>query len=136
MTKVLAGIIQINCELYLDDLILHAQTIQELITNFRKVLERFRDYNIFINPDKCKLGLSEVTYVGHTINSEGIHFSRSKIEGIMNIPLPSTQGGLKSFLGMANFFRDHVRGFAIKAQPLYRMLQGYKKEEFLCGMNV
>ena len=127
MTKVLAGIIQIICELYLDDLILHAQTIQELITNFRKVLERFRDYNIYINPDKCKLGVSEVTYVGHTINSEGIHFSRSKIEGIMNIPLPNTQGGLKSFLGMANFFRDHVRGFAIKAQPLYRMLQGYKK---------
>lgn len=102
VTIVLAGLVMVICELYLDDLILYAQTCNELLQNFRTVLIRFREFNIYINPEKCKMGLTEVTYVGHTINEEGIHFSREKLDGILNFVKPSTQKGLKSFAGLAN----------------------------------
>ena len=85
-TQVLSGLVKVCCELYLDDLIIFAQSIQDLLNNFRRILERFREYNIFINPEKCKLGLEEVSYVGHTINSHGIHFNREKIDGILSMP--------------------------------------------------
>jgi hypothetical protein len=74
-TTVLAGLISIICELYLDDLIIFAKDSEELIERFRIILTRFREFNILINPEKCKMGLEEVTYVGHTINESGIHFS-------------------------------------------------------------
>ena len=57
-TVVLTGLIMIICELYLDDLIIFASSCDELIENFRLVLIRFREYNIFINPDKCKMALA------------------------------------------------------------------------------
>lgn len=121
-TQVLSGLMMIICELYLDDLIIFAKSIEELTLNFRKILERFCEYNIFINPDKCKLGLSEVTYIGHTINSQGIHFDRQKIDGILNMPKPVIQSALKSFLGLANFFRDHIRNHSLIVGPLNELL--------------
>jgi hypothetical protein len=78
-TRVLVGYLMIICELYLDGLIIFARTIESLVENFRKILLRFREYNILINPEKCRLGLSEVTYVGHTVNSDGLHFTRERV---------------------------------------------------------
>jgi hypothetical protein len=79
----------------------------ELSNNFRKVLQRFDEKNIFINPDKCKFGLQKVTYVGDTINGDGIYFSRERLEGIMEIKVLLTQKLLKSFFGLANYFPKH-----------------------------
>lgn len=131
VTIVLAGLVMVICELYLDDLILYAQTCNELLQNFRTVLIRFREFNIYINPEKCKMGLTEVTYVGHTINEEGIHFSREKLDGILNFVKPSTQKGLKSFAGLANYFRDHVRNHSVIMVPLNNMLKAYERNKRL-----
>ncbi len=64
---VLSGLLFVTCELYLDDLIIYAKDEEELITRFTEILERFERFNIYINPEKCKMGMSEVTYVGHNI---------------------------------------------------------------------
>ncbi len=130
--KVLVGRIMVICKLYLDDLIIFARTVEELVQNFCRVLDRFREFNIFINPSKCKLGLQEVTFVGHSIGANGIHFSRDKLDGITNIVKPITQGGLKTFLGMANYFRDHVKNqHSLLVRPLNRMLTQYNKADKL-----
>ena len=61
--------------MYIDDIIVHGQTEEEYLKNMRAVFERFRQFGLTLNPEKCKFGLSEVQYVGHTINEKGIHFS-------------------------------------------------------------
>lgn len=131
MTKVLSGIVSVFAELYLDDLNIFANTEEELIENFRKVLMRFREFNIYINPEKCKMGVSEVKYVGLTISSEGIHFARERLEDILKWPKPETMKKLKSFLGLANYFRRHVNRHSIIVQPLNRMLIAYDKSRRL-----
>ena len=70
-TVVLAGLIYSICEVYLDDVIVYASSIDELITNLTKVFERFRKHNITLNPEKCRFGMRETEYVGRVINSEG-----------------------------------------------------------------
>ena len=130
-TIVLLGLIMIICELYLDDLILYADTEEEIIANFRIVLERFRQYRLKINPDKLKIGLSQIEMVGHTIDHTGMHFDRSRLDGILDLPQPTTQKGLKSFLGVANWFRDHVRDYANIARPLFAMTENYKRGNIL-----
>jgi hypothetical protein len=59
------------------------------------------------------------------INTEGIRFSPEKKEKALNFVLPHTAGGLKQFLGMAEYFHTHVRKFAEHARPLHQMLHGY-----------
>ena len=68
---VLAGLVYIICEIYIDDVLIHGRSEKEFLVNLRKVLERLRKFNVAANPKKTKLGLSEVEYVGHVVSSEG-----------------------------------------------------------------
>jgi transposase InsO family protein len=124
-TEVLHGLMYTICELYLDDIIVFGRTREEFIHNLRAVLQRLIDHNITINPKKCKIGLAEVEYVGHTIDSEGIHFSREKLQKVISINKPTTAKQLKSFLGLANYFRDHIRNHSMLVEPLTRLLDNY-----------
>ena len=128
-THVLGGLINIICELYLDDLIIFGTTEEEFLRHLELVLERLKQFSLTLNPEKCVIGKDSVEYVGHTINHEGIHFSREKLDGIINIPHPKTMKQLKSFLGLANYFREHVRDHSNIVHPLNNLLKGYNKQK-------
>lgn len=121
---VLCGLIYHNCEVYLDDVIIHGKTEQQFIQNLREVFERFQEHGITLNPAKCKFGLKEIEYVGHTINEEGLSFSREKLGVVLDFPLPTDHESMKSFLGLVNYFRDHVRNHSIIVKPLSDMVEG------------
>ena len=130
-TSVLAGLIYSICELYIDDIIVHAQNAEDYIKNLRVVFERLRKHNITLNPEKCKFGLKKVEYVGHTIDESGLSFSREKIEQVLAIPPPKYGKELKSFLGLASYFRDHIRNYADMSRPLQLMIANYEKKRKL-----
>jgi hypothetical protein len=79
-----------------------------------------------VNPDN-KLGLHEIEYVGHVLNSKGKYFSKEKINKLLELQRPIHKGGLKQFLGLVNYFRDHVNNLAILTHPLEALLTGYTK---------
>jgi hypothetical protein len=126
-THVLGGLINVICELYLDDLIIFGTTEDEFLRHLELVLERLKKFSLTLNPEKCIIGKDSVEYVGHTINQNGIHFSREKLDGVVTIPLPKTTKQLKSFLGLANYFREHVRDHSNIVHPLNNLLIGYTK---------
>jgi transposase InsO family protein len=128
-TIVLAGLIMIICEIYLDDLIIPATNEDELIANFITVLQRFRKHKIVINPDKALMGISEAVYVGHTVNEHGLHFKREKLDSVLNFPKPVFSKQLKSFVSLASYFRDHVRNHATRVQPLFELLKSYERNK-------
>ena len=103
-TQVLQGLLHHGVELYLDDCMVHANTLEEYISRLRDVFLRFRNSSITLNPSKCKLGLTQVEYVGHTIDEDGLHFTRSKLDSVLNFPRPETQKQMKSFIGLANYY--------------------------------
>jgi hypothetical protein len=130
-TVVLPRLIHQICELYLDDCIVPGQDEDTFISRLEQVFKRFQECGITLHPDKCHFGLSEVEYVGFTINKEGTHFTRSKLDSILDFKEPSTQKELKSFLGFANWFRDHVHNYAAMTAPLHAMLKKYNKRKRL-----
>jgi hypothetical protein len=67
-TIVLAGIIYLLCEVYMDDIVAHGKNHDEYLHNHEEVFKRLEKHRLTVNPDKCRLGLSKVTYVGHTID--------------------------------------------------------------------
>ena len=78
VTEVLTDLLSSTCELYLDDCIVHAKSVDEYIGNLREVFSRFRNSGLTLNPSKCQLGLTQVEYVGHTIDSDGTHFTMTQ----------------------------------------------------------
>ena len=76
--------------------------------------------------------LEEVEYVGHTINSEGMSFSEEKRGQVLQFPLSTTQHrGMKQFLGLADYFRDHVENHFVITQPLQAMVTNHSKNKVL-----
>ena len=89
-TQVLQGLEEI-CDVYLDDIIVFGTSEDDLIQNLSKVFNRFKQYNITLNPEK--FGLHEVVFVGHTINESGHHFPRKELDEVKNFVKPTTQTG-------------------------------------------
>ena len=88
---------------------------------------RLRGHRVILNPAKVKLGLQEVEVVGHVINAEGIDFTAAKKNALIELARPQTRQGIKQFLGLANYFRNHVRGISPAMRPLEQLIPGYTK---------
>jgi hypothetical protein len=82
---VFVGLLYVFLEVYLDDVLIHAQTDDEFISRLRKVFERFRKHKLTASPNKCIFGTSEVEFVGHTINSTGIGMSEFIKQSICDV---------------------------------------------------
>ena len=81
-----------------------------------------RKNRIAANPDKTELGLDEVEYVGHLISSE----RPEKRLQVLEFPLPATQKALLQFIGLANYFRDHVPNMTETVKPLRELINANK----------
>jgi hypothetical protein len=127
--EVLQGIIRRICELYIDDVITFGGSDDEFLENLEQVFQRLSEFNITLNPDKCKLGLPAVEYVGHVIDSTGISFSREKIQEVIDFPKPVTKQELKMFLGLANYFRDHIERHSLIVRPLNALTTDYHRKD-------
>ena len=117
---VLQGLAYQICVVYLHDILVYADTEAQLLERLTTIFARFHSMGITLNPDKCEFGMQEVEFVGHLIDYQGLGFTDHKLNGIKEFKLPRLQRGLKSFLGLANYFRDHVPGHSIIAIPLPR----------------
>ena len=128
-TQILADLIHRFVESYLDDLIVFGATEAEFLHNLEEIFRRLIESNVTLNPKKCKIGLEEIEYVGHTINSTGIHFSKEKLRSVQEFKKLTTHRDLKSFLGLTNFFRDHIKNYAEITDPLHKLVNGAGTEE-------
>jgi len=122
-TVVLCGIIYLICELYIDDVFVFGKDDAEFIANLRLVFERMRKHNITLNPKKVELGQDHIEFVGHVINADGISFSGEKRDKVLNFPLPTKAKQLMGFIGLVNYFRDHVSDMTGKLKALRLLTQ-------------
>ncbi len=96
-SEVLAGLLYIFVELYLDDVLVYATKDEVFLERLRVGFQRSRQFNITLNPKKCYFGLAEVEFVGHVLKTDGIRFSTEKRNKVLNFALPAKQKQLKSF---------------------------------------
>ena len=96
-SKVLTGLLYIFVELYLDDVLVYAIKDEKFVERLRVVFERFRQFNVTLNPKKCYFGLAEVEFVGHVLKIDGICFSTDNRIKVLNVAQPARQKQLKFF---------------------------------------
>lgn len=128
-TVVLLGILYLACEVYLDDILIYGQSEDEYFTHLEQVLERLEKHKLTVNPDKAVFGVDAIEYVGYYITHEGISHSRTRIDKVLDIEKPTNTKQLKSFIGVVEYFHEHVRDFSTVLLPLRKLLVNYDKRK-------
>jgi transposase InsO family protein len=106
---------------YLDDILIYSKTPEEHCQHLRQVLELLREHQLYANMKKCSFAKSEVAYLGHIVSSEGVKVDPRKTAAVYNWPKPTCLTELRSFLGLATYFRKFIKDFARLAMPLHGM---------------
>lgn len=122
MNNILSDLLNSVCQVYVDDVIIMADTEEELIENVRKVLDRLRQYNFKLNPQKCRFGYRELKVLGHICSAQGIRPDPASVEKVKKFPVPTNKKKLQAWLGLANYYRKFIPNFADIADPQYALL--------------
>jgi transposase InsO family protein len=108
---------------YLDDLLIHSRSAEEHEQHLREVLQIMADNQLYAKASKCEWNRTEVTFLGHLVGIDGIRMDPKKTAVIADWKQPVTQKELRSFLGLANYFRKFILGYATVAAPLNELLK-------------
>jgi len=123
MDCVLSGLLWKSCLVYLDDVIIFSKTFEDHQTHLEEIFAALHNANLKIKPSKCKFFKDEVVYLGHTLTRTGITTEDSKIDKIRDWPIPKNVRDVRSFLGLANYYRTFVPKFSEVAEPLIRLTE-------------
>jgi hypothetical protein len=120
---------------YLDDILIYNKTWDEHLQHIQQVLHTLRQHKLYANLKKCSFGMDRVHYLGYIIDQHGVHVDPAKIQVIRDWPAPTTLNELRSFLGLANFYRRFVLGFSHIAWALSQINRRGGKAKFAWGRS-
>lgn len=106
-----------------DDLLIYGTTRQQHDINLRALLERARKIGLKLNKDKCRFLQKELPYIGHLLTTDGIKPDPNKVTAIREMQPPTTQLGVKRFLGHVTYMAKFVKNLAAESEPLRRLLK-------------
>ena len=97
MDLTLTGLIETELFVYVDDIVIYANTLEEHEIKFNNLAERLRKANLHLQPDKCEFLRPEIGYIGHTIDKNGVRPDPKKIIAVKNFPVPKHRKMLNNF---------------------------------------
>ena len=131
MNRVCRPMLDRSVIVFIDDILIYSKTKEEHVAHLREVLEVLRRERLYAKFSKCAFWLQEVQFLGHLVNREGIKVDPSKIEAVMNWEVLKTPTEIRSFLGLAGYYRRFIQDFSRIAVPLTRLTK--KSEPYVWG---
>ncbi|GJS02633.1 putative reverse transcriptase domain-containing protein, partial [Tanacetum coccineum] len=118
---------------FIDDILIYSKTKEDHEVHLRLVLELLRKEKLYAKFSKCEFWLQEVHFLGHVVNQSGIHVDPGKIEAVKNWKAPTTSSEIRSFLGLAGYYRRFIANFSKIAKPLTSLTQ--KNQKYVWGVE-
>ena len=111
-----------------------AWSYQEHAEHLRLVLQKLREHKLYAKRSKCEFWLEEVPFLGHVVSNGGIAVDPSKVKDVLNWKPPTDVSEIRSFLGLAGYYRRFIEGFSRLAKPMTALLE--KNAKFVWSESV
>jgi hypothetical protein len=108
---------------FFDDILVYSASFEDHVVHLQQVFELLSTKQWKIKLSKCTFAKNQVAYLGHLITQQGVATDASKISAISSWPIPQNVKELRSFLGLAGYYRKFVKHFGIINQPLTKLLK-------------
>ena len=108
MNKVFMEFLDKFVVVFIDDILVYSKNEEEHKEHLRMVLEKLREHQLYAKFSKCEFSLKEVGFFGHVISGEGIAVDPTKVETVTEWEAPTTVGEIRSFLGLAGYYRRFI----------------------------
>ncbi|GJZ33501.1 putative reverse transcriptase domain-containing protein [Tanacetum coccineum] len=116
---------------FIDDILIYSKNKEEHEEHLKQILELLKKEELYAKFSKCEFWIPKVQFLGHVIDSEGIHVDPAKIESIKDWTSPKSPTEIRQFLGLAGYYRRFIEGFSKIAKPMTKLTQ--KKVKFEWG---
>ena len=116
---------------FIDDVIVGMETEEGHDELVAEVIKRLKENDLYVKPEKCRWKVREIGFLGVVIELERIKMEEEKVKGILEWLMPKCVKDVQKFLGLANYYRRFIKGFATVARPLHDMVKKDKKWEWM-----
>jgi hypothetical protein len=112
---------------FIDDILIYSKTKEEHAEHLRVVLTRLREHQLYAKFSKCEFWLDTIPFLGHILSAEGVAVDPSKVKDILEWKPPTTVHQVRSFLGMAGYYRRFIPDFLKVSKPITELLKNNVK---------
>ena len=127
MNKVFMKYLDKFVVVFIDDILLYSKNEEEHEEHLRFVLQKLRENQLHAKFSKCEFWLDEVSFLGYVITNGGITVDPGKVRDVLKWEPPTTVSEIRSFLGLAEYYRRLIEGFSKIVKPLTSLLEKDKK---------
>ena len=131
MNKLLRDLINTGkVAVFINNIIVGTEIEEEHDEIVAEVIRRLEENNLYMKPEKCKLKVREVGFLGMVIGLERIKMEKEKVKGVLEWPIPKCVKDVQNFLGLANYYRRFIQNFASIVRLLYDIVKKDQKWEW------
>ncbi|XP_061999091.1 uncharacterized protein LOC133716395 [Rosa rugosa] len=123
MNQVLRPFIGSFVVVYFDDILIYSRTKEEHLVHLKQVLGALQENKLYINLKKCTFCTNKLLFLGFVVGEEGIQVDEEKVQAIREWPAPKTASEVRSFHGLATFYRRFVKNFSTITAPITECLK-------------
>jgi hypothetical protein len=127
MNKVFMEYLNKFVVMFIDDILVYSRSEEE---HLHLALQKLREHRLYAKLSKCEFWLKQVAFLGHIILKGGISMDPSKVQDVLSQNAPTSVDDIRSFLGLAGYYRRFIEGFLRISKPMTELLKKDKKFEW------